>query len=125
MRAIFGLYLELGGLIPTVEELAKRGWVNKRSTTRKRTVRGGKPFNKGSLHALLSNVVYLGKVKYQGHGSTTEITSRSSRRRLFRAVQEALETESPLLSKPRKGQRLFQSPQRPALLQRLPLWNGT
>ena len=56
VRAIFQLYLDLGGLIPTVEELSRRGWLNKSWTTRKGAVRDGKPFNKGTLHlALLRN----------------------------------------------------------------------
>ena len=35
VQTIFQLYLKLGGLTATVEELARRGWVNKRWTTRK------------------------------------------------------------------------------------------
>ena len=65
VQNIFALYLRMGGLIPTVEELARRGWVNKRWVTRKKVVRGGKPFNKGSLHYLLTNVTYRGRVKYK------------------------------------------------------------
>ena len=65
VREIFARYLRLGGLIPTVEELNRRGWVNKRWTTRKGAVRDGKPFHKGSLHYLLTNVTYRGKVKYK------------------------------------------------------------
>ncbi len=34
VRAIFALYQELKGLIPTIRELARRGWVTKRWTTR-------------------------------------------------------------------------------------------
>lgn len=64
--AIYRLYLELGGLIPTVQELARRDWANKSWTTRKGVVRNGKPFNKGTLHYLLTNVTYLGQVNYQG-----------------------------------------------------------
>ena len=60
MRAIFELHLEWQGLIPTVRELARRGWVTKRWTTRKGTVVGGRPFNKARLHYLLTNVTYLG-----------------------------------------------------------------
>ncbi len=73
---IFRLYLRLGSLIPTVQELAHRGWTNKRWTTRRGTVRGGSPFNKGTLHFLLTNVTYLGKVQYRGeiyHGEQQAI----------------------------------------------------
>jgi DNA invertase Pin-like site-specific DNA recombinase len=58
VRAIFALYLEHRGLLPVVEELRCRGWHNKRCLTSKGTVRGGRPFTKGSLYELLTNVTY-------------------------------------------------------------------
>jgi hypothetical protein len=48
-----------------VEELHKRGWTNKRWQTRKGHHHGGKLFNKVTLHQLLTNVVYLGKIRYK------------------------------------------------------------
>jgi site-specific DNA recombinase len=70
VRAIFALYLEREALLPVVQELAHRGWPNKRWTTRKGRQRGGRPFTKTTLHQLLANVVYLGKVRYKSevHG---------------------------------------------------------
>lgn len=65
VRAIFELYLEHEGLVPVIEELDRRGWVNKRWTARKGRERGGQPFTKTSLHKLLTNVVYIGKIKYK------------------------------------------------------------
>jgi site-specific DNA recombinase len=65
VRAIFALYLEHESLLPVVKELAKRGWTNKRWTTRKGPERGGQPFTKGNLYNLLSNVAYAGKVRYK------------------------------------------------------------
>ncbi len=65
VRGIFALYLEHEALIPTVRALNERGWTTKRWTTRKGTERGGRLFDKNSLHKLLTNVVYLGKVKYK------------------------------------------------------------
>jgi site-specific DNA recombinase len=62
---IFALYLEHQGLIGVVQELDRRGWVNKCWTTRHGTQRGGKPFTKTSLHRLLTNVTYVGQVQYQ------------------------------------------------------------
>src|SRR6266849_5973774 len=64
VRAIFVLYLEHRGLLPTVEELARRGWCNKQSRTRQGRVRGGRPFTKSSLYHLLTNVTYIGQVRY-------------------------------------------------------------
>jgi site-specific DNA recombinase len=65
VRAIFALYLKHRSLLATVEELARRGWHNKRWLTRKGHTCGGKPFIKTSLGKLLGNVTYLGKVKYK------------------------------------------------------------
>jgi site-specific DNA recombinase len=65
VRAIFKLYLKHQGLIPVVRELEKRGWLTKRWQTRKGRFRGGQRFTKSSLHHLLTNPVYLGKVKYK------------------------------------------------------------
>lgn len=65
VREIFALYLEHQALIATVKPIDDHGWVNKRWTTRKGVVRGGKPFNKNSLFRLLTNVAYIGKVRYK------------------------------------------------------------
>lgn len=65
VQAIFNLYLEHGALLPVVQELRRRGWRNKAWTTRKGKHQGGLYFTKTSLHFLLTNVVYAGKVKYK------------------------------------------------------------
>jgi site-specific DNA recombinase len=65
VRAIFELYLTHQSLIATIQELDQRGWVNKRWTTRKGHERGGRQFTKTSLHKLLTNVAYLGKLRYK------------------------------------------------------------
>ena len=66
VREIFALYLELGSLIPVVEELERRGWRMKIWTTRDGRTAGGKPIAKNTLYNLLTNMIYLGKVKYGG-----------------------------------------------------------
>jgi len=65
VRAILALFLEHQALLPLVQELAQRGWVNKRWLTRKGHPRGGKPFTLGSLRRLLGNVTYYGQVRYR------------------------------------------------------------
>ena len=65
VRRIFSLYLELGSLLPVVEELTRRGWCNKTWKTRKGAARGGRPFDKCSVYALLTNPVYIGKIKHK------------------------------------------------------------
>jgi site-specific DNA recombinase len=65
VRAIFQLYLQHEALLPVLQELEKRGWTNKRWTTRTGRQCGGRPFSKSSLHRLLTNPVYAGKVRYK------------------------------------------------------------
>ena len=65
LRVIFELYIEHQSMITTIKELDRRGWVNKRWTTRKGHERGGKQFTKSSLYKLLTNVTYTGKLKYK------------------------------------------------------------
>jgi site-specific DNA recombinase len=65
VRQVFGLYLESDGLIPVVQELERRGWRNKRWTTKKGIERGGRQIDKNALWHLLTNVTYIGKVRYK------------------------------------------------------------
>ena len=65
VRRIFSLYLELGSLLPVVEELARRDWRNKSWKTKKGASRGGRPFDKNSVYALLTNPIYVGKIKHK------------------------------------------------------------
>ncbi len=63
---IFRLYLNLGSLIPVVAELEQRGWKMKAWITRQGRSSGGSRFTKTTLHNLLTNVIYTGRVKYDG-----------------------------------------------------------
>lgn len=72
VRALFEVYLEHQRLLPVVAELDRRGWHNKLWTTRKGKERGGKPFTKNSLFKLLTNVVYVGKIRYKQEVHTGE-----------------------------------------------------
>ena len=65
VRTIFDLYLQERSLIRVIAELDQRGWNNKEWTTRAGTARGGNPFTKATLHKLLTNITYLGKVRYK------------------------------------------------------------
>ena len=60
------MYVEHRGLIPVVEELDRRGWTGKSWTTKKDNTRLGKVFTKTSLHKLLTNWTYIGKVRFHG-----------------------------------------------------------
>jgi site-specific DNA recombinase len=65
VRAIFALYLEHGALLPVVLELNRRGWTTKRWVNKAGRERGGRPFDRTNLHRLLTNIVYIGKVRYK------------------------------------------------------------
>jgi site-specific DNA recombinase len=72
VRQIFDLYAEHRTLLNVVKILTERGWRNKQWTTRKEVQRGGLGFTKTSLHRLLTNPTYLGKVKYKQELHTGE-----------------------------------------------------
>jgi len=74
VRGIFRLYREHGSLLPVVQELARRGWTNKRWRTLQGGERGGKSFTRTSLYKLLTNVAYAGKVRYKDEVHTGEHT---------------------------------------------------
>jgi site-specific DNA recombinase len=63
VRTIFGLYLDHGGLIATVGELRRRGIRNKSWTTQAGKVNRGGAFTKDSLRVLLTNPLYIGKIR--------------------------------------------------------------
>jgi len=80
VRAIYDLYLQHEALIPTVQDLARRGWRNKEWTTKKANERGGRPFDKCSLYALLTSRTYLGLVTHKGtayHGEHPAIIEKA------------------------------------------------
>ena len=64
VRRAFAIYLEKGSLIPTVQALAAEGITTKQWTTKDGKPRGGIPIDKTSLHAILNNVIYLGRIKH-------------------------------------------------------------
>src|SRR5215471_12043749 len=65
VRAIFALYLQHRGLLPVLAELARRGWSTKQTRTKEGHVHGGRPFTRSSLYRLLTNVTYIGQVRYR------------------------------------------------------------
>ncbi|TWT71559.1 recombinase family protein [Crateriforma conspicua] len=65
VRRIFRLYLEHQSLMGVCDDLAKRGWVNKRWMTKKGDPKGGREFDKGTLHLLLTNPIYIGKIRHK------------------------------------------------------------
>jgi DNA invertase Pin-like site-specific DNA recombinase len=66
VRRIFALYRELGCVRRVKEEADRLGLRTKCSTMAKGTKRGGKPFSRGHLYALLSNPIYTGQIMHKG-----------------------------------------------------------
>jgi len=66
VRTIFDLYLELGSLLPVLQEAERRGMLTKQWTTEDGKVRGGQRISKGTLHGLLTNAIYTGMVDHKG-----------------------------------------------------------
>ena len=65
VRQVFELYLERQAMTPVVQELNRRGWLTKHWVTRKGVNRGARPFTKNALHKILTNIVYIGKVRHK------------------------------------------------------------
>ncbi len=89
VRAIFGLYIEFGSIRQTVRRLQERNWRNKQWITRQGKTRGGGPFSEASLQRLLSNVIYVGQVRYKQevHAGLQEAIVPPE---LFKMVQDRL-----------------------------------
>jgi len=62
VRAIFQLYLESGSILQVVDELRQRRWTSKTWRNQSGQLVQGRPFNKSSLRALLSNPIYRGMI---------------------------------------------------------------
>jgi site-specific DNA recombinase len=65
VRAMFEIYLLHGALVPATSDIDARGWRNKAWTTKSGRVFPAKRFDKSSLFALLTNITYIGKVRYK------------------------------------------------------------
>jgi site-specific DNA recombinase len=63
VRETFQLYLERSNLREVVAEIAQRGWTNKTFTGKRGQPIAGQAFTKGTLHGLLSNVLYRGQTR--------------------------------------------------------------
>jgi len=63
VREIFRLYVETGSIVATVTEVNRRGWTSKSWQTKGGEVREGRSFDRVSLRRLLTNPVYIGKVR--------------------------------------------------------------
>ena len=65
VRTLFASYLKHGAMLTVVQEAKQKGWTAKSWTTKKGNHRKGKAFNRNSMHKLLTNPVYMGKISHQ------------------------------------------------------------
>ncbi len=87
VRALFALYVECQSVDRVLAALRARSWTNK-----VRSVKAGKPFSKASLERLLTNILYIGQVQYDGKtyaGEQAGIVEES----VWREVQKRLAEE--------------------------------
>jgi site-specific DNA recombinase len=111
VRAIFTEYLNQPGIIGLVRELNERGMRNKTWTNKRDEVVHGGEFNKGTLHAMLSNPIYIGMVR-AGENVVNGVHESIIPEALWDAVQTKLASKRNNSCRPRK-------PRRGALLQGL------
>ena len=64
VREVFDRYLQLGSLMPLVRACTQRGWTTKAWTSKAGKAMGGRALDKGAVFALLTNPVYIGKVRH-------------------------------------------------------------
>ena len=67
VRAIFALFEESGSARQTLAEIERRGWRLKSWTRKTGEFRSGGPFTLSALRRLLTNILYTGAVRHQGH----------------------------------------------------------
>jgi len=89
VRATFALYLQHGSLEAVLAELRPRQWTTKSWRTRDDKEHAGRPFTKAGLERVLRNVLYVGRVSYQGEwfeGEQEAIVDRA----MWEQVQQRL-----------------------------------
>lgn len=94
VRHIMSRYVKLGSVRRLKEELDKDGYLTKHRTTKTDRQIGGKPFSRGHLYKLLSNPIYIGKVRHKGEvydGQHEAIVDHE----LWDAVQSTLKANAP------------------------------
>ncbi len=65
VRRIFALYRELGCVRRVKDEADRLGLHTKRTTRAAGAERGGKPFSRGHIYAVLSNPIYTGQIAHR------------------------------------------------------------
>jgi len=72
VRHAFALYEQHGSLIAVAEEMNRRGWRTQETRTRDGRGRGNKPWNKATLHAILTNPALIGRIIVENESHVAE-----------------------------------------------------
>lgn len=96
VRAIFQMYLDLGGVIAVAEELRLRGITNKRWTNKGGKLQGGAPFDKNVLGGFLRNPLYVGDVR-AGDDNVPGEHEAIVEREVWDRVQQQLSRQAPVV----------------------------
>ena len=94
VRTAFALYLEHRALLPVLDHIHTQQWTTKRWTTKQGRLYPGRPFTEHDLEWLLANVIYTGRVLYQGQtyqGEHPAIVEEE----LWQRVQDRLRQDKP------------------------------
>jgi hypothetical protein len=94
VRHIMTRYAQLSSVQKLKEELDRDGFKTKLRKTQKHLQTGGKPFSRGHLYQLLSNPVYIGKIRHKGEvyaGQHDPIIDTA----LWETVQATLKANAP------------------------------
>lgn len=92
VRTIFDLYLKSpAGITGVVRDCARRGWTTKAWTSKAGAPQGGRPLDKNALYAMLTNVLYDGRVRHHDETFPAEHEAIIDRD-MFEAVQAKLKT---------------------------------
>ena len=100
VRKLFQLYLQIGSVRRLKEEIDRLGIVAKVRGQADGRLAGGKSFSRGHLYALLSNPLYIGKIRHRQalhEGRHEAILDAET----FEAAQERLAVQAPRRRSPK------------------------
>ena len=98
VREVFRLYIRHRSLSLVVAELGRLGWTTKAYQSQRGKTHGGRRFQEPTLRRLLTNPLYIGKVKHRGElyaGEQPAVIEPA----LWEAIQEELRTGKPHLGR--------------------------
>lgn len=102
VRHIFDRYQALGSVGALTVDLRRNGHVSKLHNFESGVVYGGKPFSRGALYTILSNPVYIGRIRHKDssyEGQHEAIIPAE----LWQAVQDRLQTQASCAAGSRKS----------------------